>query len=233
MIVYQNTKFTKTSDGEFVPGEAITEEGSSLVFKLHNGKNMLGLSTGAAGEVFAGFSISRAMPPGFMPAVEEGVIEGGSFSLQRTPDSAQILIKIDGAAVDSGDVSVGSTAPASAGLVAIDGSELLFNSGDDDKTVTVQYHYEPTVAEARSYNGDGPIGGDPAAEMGRVGRVTQASPISLTNFDASADWSGVVHPSLGADGLLTVGGTGTELTNFVVLEAPSAASAYLTLEYVG
>lgn len=233
MIIYQNTRFTKSSDSEYVPGEAITDEGLALVYKQHNGKNLVGLSTGAADEIFAGFSISRSVPPGFLPMVNEGVVEGGSFDLSRIPDQGNLLVKIDGAAVDAANMSVGTSAPAAAGSVVINGSELIFHADDEDKAVFAQYHYEPTVMEARAFHGDGPIGGDPAAEMGRVGLILEADPIQLSTFDGSADWAGAIHPSLGTDGLLTVGGTGTELTNYIVVEGPSSGTPFLTLKRVG
>ena len=47
MINYANTLFVKTSEGDYVPGEPITDEGMALVFKKHDGKTKLGLSTGA------------------------------------------------------------------------------------------------------------------------------------------------------------------------------------------
>jgi|TARA_B100000214_G_C23974348_1_gene631954 hypothetical protein len=234
MINYANTLFVKTSEGDYVPGEPITDEGMALVFKKHDGKTKLGLSTGADdSEVFAGFSISRAMPPGMLPFITEGTVsDQGKFVAGQKLDQSNFAIFLDGTAVDSSKVSVGSSAPANAGEVAVDGDTLYFNDADKGKAVKVQSTYEPTVAESRLIHGEGPIGGNPSAEMGIVGRVITATKLTISNFDVTVDWASAVHPSLGADGNLTVGGDGTVLTNWVVSEAPTSSSAFLVLESV-
>lgn len=231
MIIYQNTRFTKTTYADSVPGAPIDEEGMALIYRNVNGKNKVDLSQGAADEVFAGFSVSRAVPPSRLPRVESGVVTGGVLQLARAPLSDSIYVEIDGTA--AGSLGVATTAPAAAGDANVNGDQLIFAAGDEGKSVYVQYHFEPTAREAKDMTGDAPIGGDPAVDYGVVGLLLEANPITVTNFDSSVDWSGVMHPSLGANGLLTVGGTGTELTQYVVISGPSAGNAYLTLQSRG
>lgn len=231
MIIYHNTRFTKTTQAESVPGAPIDEEGFALVYRSVNGKNQVDLSQGAADEVFAGFSLSRAVPPGRLPRVEEAVVDDGVVQLARAPLSDSVFVTIDG--TPAGTIGVSGSAPAAAGDVNVDGDQLLFNAGDDGKSVYVQYHFEPSYQEAKDMTGDAPIGGDPAPEYGVVGLLLEANPITLTNFDSSVDWSGVMHPTLGANGLLTVGGAGVELTQYVVVGTPSAGNPYLTLQSRG
>ena len=235
MIQYSNTMIVKTAEGDHVPGEQINDEGMALVFKNVDGKNLLGLSTGAADEVFAGFSINTAMPVGQLPAIDKGTVTNGAFAMGHTPDPSNFLIKLDGSVVASGDISTGSTAPTGSGnegKVVIDRDRLLFHTDVEGQSVYIQYTYEPSASEASLYHGDGPIGGSPGAALGRTGRLISCTRLSISNFDASVDWSGAMHPSLGANGTVTVGGTGTKLTNWVVVSAPVAGNAFLTLESV-
>ena len=182
------------------------------------------------GEVFAGFSLSRSVPPTRLPNVENSSVSGGQVQLSRTPISDALYVEIDGSEASQ---SVGTSAPGSAGDVVVNGDVLLFNAGDEGKSVSVQYHFEPTFAEARDITGDAPIGGDPAPEYGVVGLLIQASPLTVTNFDSSASWDGIMHPFLGANGLLTASGPGTELTQYIVKAGPTAGNPYLTLESRG
>jgi hypothetical protein len=229
MIIYQNTRFTKTTDGDFVPGAPIDEEGLALIYRSVNGVNLLDVCQGASDEVFAGFSISRAVPSSRLPAVETGVVSAaGVMQLSRSPESSSIYVSINGAA--AADISVGSSASADAGEVVLDGDQLLFAAADFGKAIYVQYHFEPTFQEARDATGDAPIGGDAALQMDRVGLIIEGNPISLTTFDSSVSWAGIMHPSLGANGLLTAGGSGTVLKDFIVIAGPAAGSPYLTLQ---
>lgn len=231
MIIYQNTRFAKSDQAESIPGAAITEEGFALTYKPYNGKNLVDLSTGAAGEVFAGFSLSRSVPPSRLPKVEELVVASGKVQLSRVPLSDSIFVAVDGTAI--GTITVSDTTPGDATSVSLDEMELIFHASAEGKAVRVQYHFEPSYQEAREMNGDAPIGGDPAPEMGVVGLLIEANPFTITNFDSSVDWTGVMHPSLGANGLLTVGGTGVELTQYVIVSAPTQGNPYLTLRSRG
>jgi hypothetical protein len=235
MIAYQNTRFTKTANAEFVPGADIDEEGMALVWVMWQGQSRVQPSTGAADEVFAGFALSRATPPGFLVKVQEGVVPDagamkGKVQLDREPDQAQLFVRVGSTDIT---VNVGTGVPGTAGEANLDGQTLTFHPDQEGGQFFAQFHYEPSLSEAKHITGDTPIGGNPAVERGRVGLIYDGNPIVISNFDASVDWTGVMHPTLGANGLLTVGGSGTELTGYVIKQSPSAASPYLTLQSVG
>lgn len=227
MLNYESTRFVKTTQSDVVEGAAFLDEGIAAVYVRDGGTTRIQPSTGAAGEVFAGFSLETNVPPQFMPFVTEFTIAGGVVELPRLPIAGQIAVFIEGTKAALG---AGASAPDSAGEANLDADTLAFHADDEGKSGTVQFMFEPSVTEAMVVTGSGPISGLPSAELGVIGLI-QTGEISTSYFDANADWTGSeLHPSLGADGKLTIGGSGTELTSVVIKSAPSAASPYLTVE---
>ena len=229
-MLYQiATDIVMTQEGDLLPGVAIHEEGVALVWHRENGKNYLKPSEGVSGEVFAGFAMSRNLPPAFQVFVEELTIDATlSYTLRRLPKAGQSLIKIAGTKADA---TVGEDNPTDAGDVHINGAELLFASADLGKKVFVQYASELTVSEARSITGDAPIGGLSANIRQRISYIKLGN-VSTNMIDASADWSNdaILNPSLGAGGLLTVGGAGTLLKGVIIKKAPDSVNGYATFE---
>lgn len=231
MLNYRNTIFTQTDSSKVATGEIIQEEGAALVILREGPEAVIKESTGAAGEIFAGFSYERTRRPEVLAAIEEGTIEDGLIRLGRTPTPGKIAIWIG---ADEITIEVGDDAPADNSAVNLSGSELRTDAGENGKEFRVQYLYEPTVSEARVYGEGNEFGQSPAsADVGVCGRIVGGT-ISTNHFDVEADWANEteMHPSLGADGRLTIGGPGTKLTNLIIKEAPRSDSAFLTVEYI-
>ncbi|AXG66532.1 putative structural protein [Dickeya phage vB_DsoM_JA13] len=228
-MLYQiATDIVMSNEADLLPGEVIHEEGVALVWHRENGKNYLKLSRGVQGEIFAGFAMARNMPPAYQIMVEEFTIDATlAYTLQRQPKAGQTLVKI---AKTKADEVTGGAAP-DAGEVAFDGAELKFNSADIGKKVHIQYAWELSVSEARAITGDAPVGGLPTNIRQRVAYIKLGN-ISTNMIDASADWQNdtVLNPSLGAGGLLTIGGNGTLLKGVIIKKAPDATNGYATFE---
>jgi len=229
-------KYTRTFNTEFrdvEPGIIIQEEGVALVWTKVNGRSYVRPSTGAAGEIFAGFALNRNSPPSFLPKIVSGVVvpESGVVDLARQPITGQILVQVGG-----DTLSISANAPV-AGKVQLIGTKLYFFTGtpaaganpavpgDNGKDLFVQFMYEPTVSEARTVLGDLQIGGLASTEQERIGVTTRAEQLATTFYDASSDWSAVVHPKLGVDGRLTASGNGEVLSNVIVMQTPVADAA--------
>lgn len=228
-MLFQNaTDIVQTQEADLLPGEVIHEEGVALVWTKEGGKSFLRLSTGVQGELFAGFALARSMPPANMNRVEEFVIDATKkFTLARVPNAGALLVKIDGTKADQE-----ATAAASAeGKVGVQGADLYFHADDIGKKAFVQYAFELTVTEARSYTADAPIGGLASNVEGRVGYIKLGN-IATSMFDPTADWSAdnVLTPRLGPNGLLTIGGNGTELKGCIIKQAPTTDRGYLIVE---
>ncbi|QYW03448.1 hypothetical protein pEaSNUABM34_00146 [Erwinia phage pEa_SNUABM_34] len=228
-MLYQNaTDIVQTQEADLLPGEVIHEEGVALVWARENGQSFLRLSTGAANEVFAGFALARNMPPAHMNRVETFTIDATKkFTASRVPDAGRLFVKIDGKKADQ----EADTEASAVGKVGVDGADLYFHADDVGKTVYVQYAYELTVTEARSYTADAPIGGLASNVVGRIGYIKLGN-IATSMFDPSVDWSAdnVLHPTLGPNGMLTIGGTGTELTGCIIKHSPTSDKGYLIIE---
>lgn len=228
-MLFQNaTAIVQTQEADLLPGEVIHEEGVALVWAREGGKSFVRLSTGAADEVFAGFALARNMPPAFQNRVEEFVVDATKkFTASRLPEAGQLLVKIDGVKA----TQEANAAPTAAGKVGVQGADLYFHASDIGKKVFIQYAYELTVTEARSYTADAPIGGLPSNIEGRVGYIKLGN-VATSMFDANADWSAdnVLHPSLGPNGKLTIGGDGTELKGLIIKQAPTSDRGYLIVE---
>lgn len=228
-MLFQNaTDIVQTQEADLLPGEVIHEEGVALVWIREDGHSYLRLSTGAANEVFAGFALARSMPPQYMNRVEEFVIDATKkYTASRLPEAGKLLVKIDGVKADQE-----ATASASAaGKVGVQGADLYFHADDIGKDVRIQYAYELTVTESRSYTADAPIGGLASNIEGRAGYIKLGN-VATSMFDPSADWTAdnVLHPVLGPNGLLTIGGTGTVLKGCIIKQAPTTERGYLIVE---
>ncbi len=231
-MLYQNaTDIVQTQEADLLPGEIIHEEGVALVWVREGGKSFLRLSTGTAGEVFAGFALSRALPPSTQVRIEEFRVDvTHKYTTERLPLAGQILVMIDGTKADQ---EAGDTASA-AGKVGVNGADFAFHADDEGKEVRIQYAYELNAIEARQYTADAPVGGLSSNVQGRCGYIKLGN-ISTNMFDASVNWNddSVLHPKLGPNGLLTLGGNGTELKGCIIKQAPAAGgfeNGFLVIE---
>ena len=235
MIVDKYTRVFNTEFRDILPGLDLREDGQALVWAKANGRTYVRPSQGVANEIFAGFSVNRNTPPTFLPKIVSDVVvpESGVVDLGRLPIVGQLLVQVGGDTLE-----ISASAPV-AGKVQSVGTKLFFFTGtpettpgagdavagDQGKELFVQFQYEPTVSEAKTVRGDTPIGGLSSSELDRIAVTTRVDTLGTTFYDASADWSEVIHPKLGAEGRLTASGPGTTLTTVVVLQTPVADQA--------
>lgn len=224
MLVQRYTRLFLTEHRPVETGLNLTEEGIALVAVKQGNETVVRPSTGAANESFAGFSLTRNSPPETFPWCGEGSVPATlNLQLPRTPLASQILVKLNGVAVD-----IVANAPDNDGEVRLVGDVITFHADSEGASYTVQMQYEPTVLEAKTIIGNAPIGGIAAGPMDQIGVITRGD-VATTLFDASADFASVMHPTLGADGRLTVGGAGTELKNVQVISAPTSENSALVV----
>lgn len=224
MLVQRYTRLFLTEHRPVQTGLNLTEEGIALVAVKQGNETVVRPSTGAAGETFAGFSLTRNSPPATLPWCGEAAVPGTlNVQLPRVPMAGQILVKVGGEAVD-----IVANAPADETEVRLVADVLTFHADHEGANYEVQMQYEPTVSEARTIIGDAPIGGIAAGQLDQIGVITRGD-IATTLFDASADFVGVMHPTLGADGRLTVGGAGVELKCVQIVSAPNSENSALVV----
>lgn len=224
MLELRETRIVRTTHSPVLSSVIIAEEGIALVYEKENGETKVRPSTGVAGEMFAGVSVSRNVHPGQLPYVQESVVgEDGTFELVRAPIPGQLLVKVAGVQVE-----VVSGSPADATSVGLDGLSLKFAAGQAGKPVFAQFLYVPSVVEARTVIGDGPIGGLASTAEEIIGVLKDAE-FATNMFDASVDWQDALFAKTGPGGTFTVGTASDHIYNVVVKNAPSAASPFLKL----
>lgn len=223
-----NSRYFKSVDRQMVEGSNIQGDGQILALVNEDGVTRARPSIGAGDEVFGGILISSRLPQTHGSMVEEFKVTSGSVRLARKPESSQLLVRIDG---QKKTVTTGTAAPVDADKVTLtpDG-DLLTHSAQLNKNAFVQYHYELSATEARDLTGDyyGGVHNTPVFATGVAGAGVEGT-FQTDMFDASADWSGVIHPFMGADGRFAASGD-TQLTNVKIMESPNAGSPYLTVE---
>lgn len=228
MLNYQLSSFFKTLPNEVLPGTAFNQEGMCIALVRDSGKLVARPSTGEAGEVFGGISISVNVPATHGTIVDEFIVPaGGVVELARVPTAGQLLVVVDGVKLI---IEVGTDAPTVATKVTLDGTSLIFHADLALKSGRTQYHYEMTASEAAAQTGDyyGGRHNTAAVVMGVVSGVVEGQ-ICTDMFDASDDWSSVIHPRMGADGKLAATGDGTLLTNVIVQAGPDSGTPLLTV----
>lgn len=221
MLQMRHTRLTKSLFETLASGVVLQDEGCPLTFVKENGETRVELAVD--GGKFAGIAIARHVPPTFLPMVEGGLIgEGGAGELARTPVAGQLLVKIDGVVANI------VAADPVAGEVRMSGSAYQFSPDDEGKMASFQYHYAPTVAEARTVVGDTPYGGLSANALGTVAVIKQGE-VATSYFDASADWSSALHAKL-VGGKFAPATASQGLPGVTVKNSPSAGSPFLVLE---
>lgn len=224
MLQLRETRILRTDYAPIASGVTIEEEGIALAYVKENGETKVRPSTGAPNEIFAGVSLSRNTAPGFLPYVEEQVIPTGlSVTLVRTPVAGQLYVEVDGVGK-----TVVTTTPSDATEVQLSGSNLIFFAGENNKTVRAQYHYVPSVTEARAVLGDVAIGGLGSAAVGMSGILKNAR-FGTNFYDASVDWTSALFVKLAAGGKFTVGAANDHIPGATVLNTPNEANPFLVL----
>ena len=227
MLNLRETRITLNRHANVLPGVVIPEEGTALVYVKKDGETFVQPSTGAAGELFAGISMERNLPPRSMPFISEyELTDTGVLQLPRTPIAGQIAV-IEG--TDVRTVTIGDEHPTGANAV-LDGDQLLFDTASaEGRVVRVQMLYVPDMEEARTYVGDAPFGGQASAITGVIGRILDGE-VATTCVDVSKDWTNALRVVLGADGRFAPhSGSAVPVPQVVVKNSPNASNPFLIL----
>jgi hypothetical protein len=217
MLYFPLTKPFDSSEVAVASGAVMTTEGQALIRAATLGVTV---SAGAAGEVFAGFSIigvsANPLTPAYNTKVETFTVPAsGIVSLAFAPVAGQV-------GVYDNTTSAQVAAPTVVGQTV-----TTLTVGD---IVTVTYRYALTVNQAKALVGDNQPGGYAGAVVAQVG-VVKRGIVYTTEFDASKNWAAATAIKLAAGGQVTdQTGTGVAIQGYVV-EAPSVTNPYLGIEF--
>lgn len=224
MLEMSLTRAPISYEAAVVAGETIVAEGLALV--RTNTAQSAGVlpSTGAASDVFVGFSIAAtsaaAFPMQYATKVEEFVAPvSGTVELGRAPVSGQAFLWniTTGAAVTIG---------GGGGNASLTGKTL--GNLVSTNAYRITYRFALTVVEARSIQGDVQPGGYAGDYVGQIGVLSNGL-VYTSEFDAGKNWAAATSVKLSANGQVTdQSGSGVTIPVHIVA-VPSVDYPYLGL----
>lgn len=223
MIYLPLSKIVDSAETVVAPGAQVQSEGAALIRATGAPAAGVTVSGGAAGEVFAGFSIAGTAGAAFNPAyaskVESFLVPvSGIVTLGFAPVTGQVMVFDNTAnAVVAIAAGVTLTGKTLAGLTA-------------GNTVTVTYLYALSVVQARALQGDAQPGGYAGAYVGQVG-LAKRGLVFTDQFDASKNWAAATSIKLAANGQITdQSGSGVAIVGYVV-SVPNVEVPFLGIEF--
>jgi hypothetical protein len=220
MIYGPFSKYVDSAEVVVAPGAVIDAEGLVLVRAAAAQSAGVMPSTGAATELFAGFSIAgtSAAPflEGFANKQETLTVPAtGTVTLQFAPLANQTFVY---------DVSTG----AAVANPSVSGKNITGLSAGDQVIVT--YKYQLSVVQARSLQGDAQPGGYSGAYVNQIGLVKRGI-IYTSEFDASKNWAAATSVKSAAGGQVTdQSGSGFVLPAQIIA-VPTSEVTFLGLEF--
>lgn len=225
MIYLPLSKIVDSAETVVAPGAIIAAEGAALIRATGAPSSGVILSSGAAGDIFAGFSIAGTSAAPFSPAyaskVEEFLVPvSGSVVLAFTPVAGQIAVfnTATGAAIPIDGTTVTLTGKTIAGLTA-------------GLTVRAVYQYALTVVQSVALQGNVQPGGYSGAYVSQIGLIKRGL-IYTDQFDASKNWAAATSIKLAANGQLQdQTGAGATLPGAYVVAVPNVEVPFLGIEF--
>lgn len=237
--------FSLTLQKDVATGQVVDREGVVLRSVLVGGEEMVQKADGSAATyAIAGFAISDNETIGIIPVVEDFTIPAtpGPYEVQlahtsivgpAVPDSSVRVMEIGGS-----DYAEETAPPSGTGKFTPDLTTgvVTFHSADQGKSVRIWYRANLTVAEARLRYFQRNINNDAGAVFSSVCVGTGTGEIYTAEYDTNVDWStaipgGTAAIKTGADGILTIGGSGTDIPGGKVVHVPNVDQPYLGIAF--
>jgi hypothetical protein len=215
-------------------GATVDNEGQGMVSVLEGGVEKVKPSAGGAGEKIVGFARFRQKDVTSRALVESWVV----------PTSAPYVVSLGQQALISGqirvqdltggvDLTVVGVAPA-AGEVQVNYLQgtLTFNAAQAGDSLNVYYRYQLTLAQSLQFFHQAPTNYPDANYFLQVGCGKGKGRLFTMFYDASKAYDNTAALTLGADGIITVGGAGPVIAGARVVNQPSANDPYLGIEFM-
>ena len=240
-IDLKRTHSYRTDSIPLAVGATVSEEGQGLISVLVGGVEHVLPSAGAGGETFAGFASFRQLNYSTAPNVE----------LLTVPAAAPYTIQLQFNNLLAGQVRVYDVLNAvdllvvggipAAGQVNVNVTTglLTFNAAEGGLLMKIYYRWNLTVYQAQTYYYQAATNYPDPNFFGQVGVMKGKGRLHTSYYDQSIDWSAVAPGTitLGAAGILTVGGAGPLVPNAYVVKAPdvgvtvTSSAQFLGIEY--
>ena len=234
-IDLKRTWYQWTDPMALATGASVDNEGQGLVSVLEGGIEKVKPSAGGAGEKVVGFARFRQKDFTSRALVESWVI----------PTSAPYTIQLGNQALISGQIRVADltgavdltvqSAPAPAsGFVQVDyvHGTLTFNAAQAGDSLSVYYRYQLTVAQALQFFYQPPTNYPDPNYFLQVGAGKGKGRLFTMFYDASKAYDNSAALTLGADGIITIGGAGPVIPGCRVVHQPSSNDPFLGIEFL-
>lgn len=217
-IDIKRTFYGWTDSQPIAMGKTVTIEGQALVSVLEDNVEKVKPATGVANEKVVGFARFRQLAFGVNAKVEDLVVPAEAPFTAELSKNNIVDYKFVGA-------SVAPVLNTTTGVVT-------FDAADAGKIVTATYRWNMTVSEAKTTMYEAPVNHPDVNLMGMVGVGKGKGRIYTLHYDASKTYDGTTVLVVGADGIITVGGTGTAIPGGRVVQVPSTTDPYLGVEFL-
>lgn len=222
MIYFPSTRVNISREMPVAVGSTIAAEGIALMADNTGGVFGAKPTAGASTDVFLGIAISQQIALGNQNKVEtftQGV--SNIVTLARTPVASTLGVY---------DNTAGAVIPAGGGGWTLSGKTVTLQAGTQGHEVICYYKFAPTAAEIRFIQGDVWPGGPAGAALNQIG-VAVNGIVYTDQFDTSVNWNANgIAVTTGANGLLTIGGSGKALAQVAVIAPPVPGFGYLGIQ---
>lgn len=221
-IYFPQARGPISGEAATAPGAMFHAEGQALVRTNTNQAAGVHASTGAATDIFVGFSVASTVGAAFAEpyfnAVRRYVVPAsGKITLDRTPVAGQV-----GIYDETAQAAVAITSP-----VAVTGAEIAGLTAGN--TVVVTYKWALSVLDRVSLFGNEQPGGYVGNVVNQIGYIRFGT-VFTSEFDASVDWRNATQVKLAANGQVTdQNGTGVVIPGATILNIPGSQVPYLGL----
>lgn len=239
----KRSHFSLSLQKDVVTGQVVDREGVVLRSVLEAGEEKVQKADGiAATYAIAGFAISDNETIGIIPVVEDFTVPAapGPYTVQlahsslvgTAPNSSVRVMEVGGS-----DLTEVAGAPAATQFQpAVTTGVLTFNVAQAGISIRVWYRANLTVAEARLRYFQRNINNDAGVLFNTVVVGTGTGEIYTAEYDTNVDWAtgfpAAANPVLsGPDGILTIGGAGTEIPGAKVIHVPDLDQPYLGIAF--
>jgi len=207
-------------------------EGQGLAFVMENNVQTIKPSSATANEFFAGVAMTSLKWPTKILVIETLVAVATTLTLTYTPVTPSTDMRLYNV-TESQALTYGSA--SNDNEYAVSGAVATLHSGDSGDTILAIYKRAVSVSEAELLFGRGPeVALRETASVTRQVDVIRKGRVATDQIIAADNWGATTAATViksTASGLLTTQSVNGGTVDGMVMEAPTAESPWLVVEY--
>lgn len=235
------THYSLSLQKNVAAGSVVDREGVLLQAVLEGGEEVVKKADASASTLkIVGFAVSDNETIGVIPRVEDAVIPAapGPYTVQLSPytslvgtaPNSSVRVELTVAGTDLTEENTGTPATGEFHPDVATGL-LTFNVAQAGLAIRIWYRANLTVAQSRQTYFQRNVNNDAGALFNTLVVGGGTGEIYTAEYDTNVDWSTGAAVLSGADGILTVGGAGSELPGGRVIHVPDPDGPYLGVAF--